>query len=254
MNERKQINIRERIAITVTMVTISGSIALGVIGVIFAFNSDKNQTENLQYVFGVLLPLWGTWVGTILAYYFSKENFETASKNTQQILDKVISAQDKLKSIQAWDVMIPFKEMVIHMLGKKESLEKLKLEEIRKKLINRDKMRLPILNSDRQLKAVIHKSTIDHFIADQCFKDNITEKDFDKMDVEQAMKKDKYFEKVITSSHGFISKDSSLLEAQKEMERIELCNDIFITETGSKDEPVLGWVTNIRIAEKVQLK
>jgi hypothetical protein len=30
-------------------------------------------------VFSVLLPLLGTWVGTVLAYYFSRQNFENAA-------------------------------------------------------------------------------------------------------------------------------------------------------------------------------
>ncbi len=253
MNIKTKFNAKEVIALVVTAVTILGSIALGVVGIIFAFNNEKNQTENLQYVFGALLPLWGTWLGIILAYYFSKENFETASKNTQQILDKVITAQDKLKSIQAWDVMIPFKDMIVYTM-EEDSLGKVKLERIRELLIKRDKMRLPIINNKRQLLAVIHKSTIDHFIADQCFKFNISEEEFDKMDIEQAMQKDGYFKKVITSSHGFISKDRCLLEAQREMERIELCNDIFITDSGNKSEPILGWITNVGVAEQVKLK
>ena len=32
-----------------------------------------------QLLFSSLLPLFGSWVGTVLAYYFSKDNYEAAA-------------------------------------------------------------------------------------------------------------------------------------------------------------------------------
>src|SRR5258707_14126556 len=75
-----------------------GIIIIAVTGVAFAVivvcnNTDLERVKTafsiLQYVFGALLPLWGTWIGTILAYYYSKQNFESANKSVQQIVDKM---------------------------------------------------------------------------------------------------------------------------------------------------------------------
>jgi hypothetical protein len=36
-----------------------------------------------RLVFAAVVPLIGTWVGTLLAYNFSRENFEAASQATK---------------------------------------------------------------------------------------------------------------------------------------------------------------------------
>ena len=39
-----------------------------------------------RMVFNALLPLLGTWVGTVLAYYFSRKNFEAASQSVERMV------------------------------------------------------------------------------------------------------------------------------------------------------------------------
>jgi len=54
------------------------------------------------------------------------------------------------------------------------------------------------------------------------------------------------------SSFAFVSESATLADAKAEMERVQQatgsCNDVFVTRTGARAEPVVGWVTDNTIA------
>ena len=53
------------------------------------------------------MPLFGTWVGTILAFYFSKANFEAATKSVTKIAEtKIASIDEKLSATLVSEKMI----------------------------------------------------------------------------------------------------------------------------------------------------
>jgi hypothetical protein len=39
------------------------------------------------------------------------------------------------------------------------------------------------------------------------------------------------------------------LVAKEAMEKIKSCQDVFITESGSREEKILGWLTNVDITK-----
>jgi hypothetical protein len=47
---------------------------------------------------------------------------------------------------------------------------------------------------------------------------------------------------------GFVAQDAMFADARRAMGSIQHCNDVFVTKTGAKDEPALGWVTNTLLA------
>jgi len=47
--------------------------------------ADK-QVALIRDTFTMLLPVFDTWVGTVLAYYFSRENFAEAAKQTANLV------------------------------------------------------------------------------------------------------------------------------------------------------------------------
>ena len=46
---------------------------------------DKSKTIT---IFNMVLPVVASWVGTILAFYFGRENFESANKQVRDIMQK----------------------------------------------------------------------------------------------------------------------------------------------------------------------
>ena len=78
---------REKISLMVILTSIIGVFLLAAI-VIFA-SWGKEGRETAQMVFTAILPLFGAWVGTILAFYFGKENFEAATRSVTAIARSV---------------------------------------------------------------------------------------------------------------------------------------------------------------------
>ena len=73
-----------------TIVAISGVVILGAWG-------QPHFKESSTLVFNALLPLLGTWVGTVLAYYFSRKNFESASQSVERMVS--LTTDQKLAQI-----------------------------------------------------------------------------------------------------------------------------------------------------------
>ena len=55
------------------------------------------------------------------------------------------------------------------------------------------------------------------------------------------------------TSFAVVSEDATLADAKAAMESVRDCLDVFVTKSGTKDEPVLGWVTNVLITKCAHL-
>ncbi|MGC2782053.1 MAG: hypothetical protein WA418_41115, partial [Bradyrhizobium sp.] len=84
-------------SIGVLLLSIAIIVAAGVGG------GAKDVKDTAQIILTAVLPLLGTWVGTVLAFYYSKDNFEAASKGT---LDLVRSISQRLSTTRVADQMM----------------------------------------------------------------------------------------------------------------------------------------------------
>jgi len=57
----------------------------------------------------------------------------------------------------------------------------------------------------------------------------------------------------LTSKKLFLPITATLADASQIMQDNSVCQDVFVTKTGNKDEKVEGWITNNLIIEKVEL-
>ena len=86
-------------------------LSLVVLGcVVVGYTDNKGQASTL--VFNALLPVFGTWAGALLAFYFSKESLDSATKNVNE-LTRVVTGLDRLKSVPELDKAIPFSAIYI---------------------------------------------------------------------------------------------------------------------------------------------
>lgn len=243
------------LAKNISKLVLYGTGAIGIIGVLFAIfslyqstdpNAIKESFSILQYVFGALLPLWGTWIGTVLAYYFSKENFESANRSVQQLVDKITSDK-KLQSVKAVDVMIPLEKLTYQELKTGEDLTKFRLkEDCIDYLASKGIKRIILLDENKKAKYVIHRDLISFFLADQSLAGNavtgLTLKDMydnGNADVKNTM----------DNCIRFVNENATLFDAKQLISQVKTCQDVFITTNGSSDEPVMGWITNVTITE-----
>jgi hypothetical protein len=198
-----------------------------------------------QHVMSSVLPLLGSWVGTILAYYFSKENFEAATKSVTALAAQV-SPQEKLRSTPVKDKMIKRGGMHIQPITPTETDEQLILADILNRLAEAKKgQRIPFLNERDNPLYVIHRSTIDRFLTDK-FAFSSPPADISTLTLRDLLttldikdRGDKTF--------AVVKEDATLADAKAAMESIPGCQDVFITKSGTMSDPVLGWITNVMI-------
>ena len=54
-------------------------------------------------------------------------------------------------------------------------------------------------------------------------------------------------------SVGFVSVNPSLADAKRAMGKIDKCRDVFVTQSGDRKEPILGWITDSAIRENLRV-
>lgn len=113
----------------------------------------RNEPERL---FNLLLPLISTWIGTLLAFYFGRENFEAASKSYDQIINKF--SPEILDEILVKQVMID-KFTMVSVDTTNAMISNFSLTGLRDFLEGINKSRLPIFEAGK-IKCIIHKSTL----------------------------------------------------------------------------------------------
>jgi hypothetical protein len=192
--------------------------------------------ETAQQIFNALIPLFGTWVGTVLAFYFSRENFEAAAKSTQ---DTLRLSDERLKQIRVRDAWIPANEIVGVLIPEGKTAKDVPFKAICEKLS--DKVtRVPVWHGDKIVDYVLHESMIYKYMYAFKDKQDASLEDFLSYNDMRS----------IVTKIGWVGEKSTLADAKAKMESIEGCQDVFVTSDGTEKQPILGWITNIEIAKK----
>lgn len=196
-----------------------------------------DQDDRVQLVFTTITTLVGTWVGTLIAFYFSRENFEAASRSMQKTIDR-LSPEERLHTVQAEQAMIPRSQMKTFDLATDQDLRTLPLATLVAKFAEDETVsRLPILKPDGSVVAIVHESLLNKFLQANKELQNPTigsiENDAD------LGPKLKLF--------GIIAKGRTLRDAKMAMGSQPGCKDVFVTATGAAGENVIGWITDSRI-------
>jgi hypothetical protein len=204
---------------------------------------------NLDFVGQSLLPLWGTWFGTVLAFYFGKANFEAAAKSYQEVI-KTFSPEEKIAKLSVEAVMIHY-DQIEHLdyeLEKDKNINEI-LKYQRFKAYNR----YAIFNQNHVLRCIIHRSAFYQFIAQQVEtgKDNTFINGLKLCNIIDDSSDE--IKSLLFKGHNFVKLSASLLEAKNAMDAIPECQDVFVTDSGKANEPVLGLITNNLIMEKAKV-
>ncbi|WP_336855446.1 hypothetical protein [Sinomonas albida] len=195
-----------------------------------------NKDDMIRQIFTSVLPLLGTWVGTVLAYYFSRENLRTATASTAQLLG--LKSTVRLVT----DVMLPRVRMIIPPIPA-GGVDALKLADLYNQMVSAGVMRLPILDDGNVAHYVVHKSTLDAFAKTL----NIVPPAFPDDKTMGTLSSDPQLGKLVKAM-GFVGPQALLTEAQQKIRDIPNCNDVFVTTNGKDADPVIGWLTNTDLA------
>ena len=140
---------REWLGIIIIAVSV---IVLGIVGYEIVNNGNS---EDYIFVYSSLLPLVGTWVGVVLAFYFGKENYEVASKKYESIINRL--TPEVLDDIEVSQIMITKKTMVSKSWN---DIKNNTVQEIIDFLMMVNKSRLPVLDLNQNIKYIIHASLL----------------------------------------------------------------------------------------------
>src|SRR6266498_220803 len=138
------------LAFGITGISIVGVVILGATIIIV---TDAGVTQRAQTVLNAVLPLLGTWVGTVLAYFFSRENFESASRSVERLTQ--LTLQEKLESMPVTSAMTPRSKMLTVNDPRKEILL-----DVLAQLESKRAKRLPVLDNNDYPQALVFREGI----------------------------------------------------------------------------------------------
>ncbi|MGV7223175.1 MAG: hypothetical protein ACQ9MH_16800 [Nitrospinales bacterium] len=201
----------------------------------------KNPGEG-KSIFNIVLPVFASWVGTILAFYFGRDNFESANKQVREIIRR-LTPEERAKTMVN-SIMRSLDNMVHFQIPSGKSDQDVKVSELSNKFVN-NVSRLPIVDAEKRPKYMIHDSSIDKYIAAGGKQD-------DTLELFIVTQKDAGFEYGINKGFVVVSVQSTLADAKRKMEEARPCQDIFITKKGNTDEQLMGWISNVRISKYLE--
>lgn len=244
--------VRDWLAIIIILASV---VALCIVASIAIATAASGQESKIaQLIFSALLPLFGTWVGTVLAFYFSRENYEVAANFAKETF---LSAHERLSSTLVRDAMVPFQQIAAYVLASPNptTFDGVNLSAV--KTAMQQYKRIPVWDDKRKLVAVVHHEPLVSFLFDagsdnalkQALKNKLpNDVVFGDVKIHRKQLYDQFKQLI-----AFVPESASLAEAKKEMEGVERCQDVFVTKSGSSKEPVLGWVTNNEIIDRLRV-
>jgi hypothetical protein len=199
-----------------------------------AIGLAKDPAASAKDVFTTVLPVLGTWVGTVLAFYFARENLEAAARLTggRQGVDQPVTG-----------VMLAEADWITLDVKEGQDPKELTIKQLRDQM-GKNKppsRRLPIRDPARVVLYVIHDSTLN------AYADEKKPADLDAVKLGELLDDAKF--KQLVEAIGFVSQTADISEARLVMSSIDNCNDVFVTPSGKKDERAIGWLTNTQLAE-----
>lgn len=166
-----------------------------------------------------------------------------AATNSVTQLAKV--GVQKLESTPVAQKMIPRDKIDTKPLTE---LEGLKVKEVLDFLHAKERQRLPVFDVKDCVKYIIHESFINRFLAQQV----MAGKKADELTFKELVS-DAALLKVFEGGFALVQKSANLADAKQRLEAKTGAEDVFVTETGRLEEPVLGWLTDNLLSDEAKL-
>ncbi|WP_133773319.1 hypothetical protein [Enterovirga rhinocerotis] len=192
-------------------------------------------------VISSFFPLVGAWVGTVVAFYFARDNFIVATQSAQALLRK--EPVDPLSLKSAESSMIPLAKATVKR-GSEATLKATTLRALLTEMADKNVSRLPLLFEDDRPFAVLHADRIRQFFAEKGAAIDQAEATL------QTMLADPEYARWLPASYALVGPSTSLsdgwtaIQTQKmRMGRLG-CRDALVTKNGKADEAVVGFLTD----------
>ena len=179
-------------------------------------------------------------------FYFRQGSFEAASKSAANLV-RQLSPREKLRAEAAGKAMMKINEVTALKIPPDKTEADITLRTLIDEGFEKDKslprQRLPVLDAEGRGKYVLHRSTIDAFVAPKKRPPDVDESTLSLKELlEEAKLKDN-----IANSFLPLASDGTLADAKDLLDKNPQCLDILVTQDGTKNGIVAGWITNVMV-------
>jgi hypothetical protein len=174
-------------------------------------------------VFGAVLPIVATWVGTVIAFYFTNDAYRQAAQSTRETMTGFAGSRPKVTSL-----MIPYDKIEKILVPTRTEADRKTMVDIRAHwtpLISR----VFIFEEPKKNPIYVIRKRYSEKLQDA---DDITKYRSQSPEIAADSK-----------SYGFLAETATVDEAKRAIleHRYE---DVFVTRTGQPTEEVLGWISD----------
>ena len=231
---------RRMIAFWIIIASVVGIAGVAALAIIFAKDGTQ-RADTTRLIFTSMLPLFGTWVGTVLAFYFTRDSLEAATESTLSTLRASGTFDD---GTPVTSVMIPVSKIAAMRVAAGGVADDILLHDVFQKMEDSGFLRIPILGDSGQVLYIVHRVIIDQF-AGSLSKDPSDAAAFSEtlgalLAVAEL--------KALVEAYAFVAQDDVLSDARAAMRAVEGANDVFVTASGQRSEAIIGWLTNTDMA------
>ena len=213
-----------------------------------AAGARREFLDTAKYVFAAVLPVVAAWVGTVMAFYFGKENYRAATESVARIVQ--LTSREKLGQTKAKDIGKRIEDVAPLRLRDNDTVEMITLDKLEEKMRAKAPPfeRLPILQATGAPLMVVHRSIFNDFLLKRkTAAPDKTAKDYKLSDLVAD------FPWLTENSFATVPPDASAAEAKDAMEQKKGCADVFVTMNGTPATPVTYWLTNVDLLQAAQV-
>ena len=224
--------LRDKLAQNVVLIGTLG-IAGTAVAVILALALQKDKAglaTTLLSIFTSVVPVFATWVGTVMAFYFTNESFKQAAQSAQGAALRLDPTP-----ITKPGTMIPYERIIRYEIESKDLASgqdammvaaQIKLNNFVSRFNPPGVVRVVIFDDNRHPVFVLNNDLMPA---------NIQDSDTVQRYLDQGTNRDSALNFAFTAATATLDDAKRLIELRK-------VSDIFVTAHGRADEPVIGWV------------
>jgi hypothetical protein len=207
----------------------------------------------VKYLLTALLPVVAGWVGTVLAFYYGKANFEAATKSVKDMATAMTS-KDKLAATPVRVLGKTKAEITFYPLSTTlpDEAKRVTMDVIEQAFTNpKDKTtyeRLPVLFSNDVPYLVLHRSRLTDFLLQKKSADpNKSAADYKLSDLFAAQTW------LPETSFVTVGPNATAAEAREKMGPDNKCTDVVVTQDGSPTSAMVRWITNVDLLKAAEV-
>jgi hypothetical protein len=236
---------RTRRLIAISMVITGVVLLAAVSGLAIGFAGADDRPEMARLVFASAVPLLGTWVGTVLAFYFARENLQAASESQRAATESTMSLVGRLApTTPVSSVMIPVAQISPkEVVADDAAARALQLNTLYRAMRDTGNSRVPVFDANSVALYVIHEPDIDKYAQDERLSADALPDDHR---LEQLLAKSELGDAV--KAFTAVGPDADVAAARAKLQADPTLKDIFVTVGGGIEHKALGWITQSDLA------